>query len=397
AQFAAVRKATGNNFDRAEPLPELMIFPTASATVLTPLVLYGRSDRDGYTQLWMRKSDELCSQYKAKIIQASRDSRLAGDIPAAILTTLAAIFTPVNTVRGLAGAAAAVAGTSAVVQTDTFNGQAGEIITLAIETARQNQANQIRQNLLDLDTDQYSIYAAVRDVTDYHDMCSLSTALIQIRNSLRATAPDAGLTPPAAQGRQTSGGASPAAISALKAQQQIITEPNKPLPPSPPPPPARPNTFGRAEQRLPVPQIVQIQMALCVTPADGDLGPPDSKTRKAIREYLGLSPAQPVRLTPDQVTALGRVADTVGSCAAHGFRNAFEVRRYGPPLADTAASVKALQAKLRAKLADTPPVPDTGVLDSATRAAIQAAREKFGIEPQLDGQMDNQLDVFLTD
>jgi len=397
AQIAGVRQATGNNFDRAEPLPQLMTFPTANASILTPLVQYSRPDRDGYTLLWMKKSDDLCGRYKAKIIQSSRDSRLAGDIPAAILTTLATIFTPVNTVRGLAGAAAAVVGTSAVVQTDTFNGQAGEIITSAIETARQNQANQIKHNLEAFDANQYSIYAAYRDVTDYHDMCSLNTSLIQIRNSLRATAPDAGLTPPALQGRQTSGGVSPDVAKALEVQTQVIKEPNKQLPPPPAAPPLRPNTFSRAESQLPVPQIVRIQMALCVTPVDGDLGPPGSKTRQAIRDYLGLIPTQPVRLTPDEVTVLGQAADAIGSCTAHGFMNAFEVRRFGPPLADTSSSVRALQAKLRATLPGAAAVPDTGILDLATRNAIRSAREKFGIEPQLDGQMDNKLDTALTD
>jgi hypothetical protein len=91
------------------------------------------------------------------------------------------------------------------VDTDVFSQQAGELIASAIQTARENQANQIEHNLSS-NTKVYNIYRAQRDVIEYHNMCSLETALKQARASLQATSPDGGRTPPAAQGSQTPGG-----------------------------------------------------------------------------------------------------------------------------------------------------------------------------------------------
>jgi hypothetical protein len=132
-------------------------------------------------------------------------------------------------VRALAGTAAISTGLGKVVENDAFQQQAGEIIASAIETARQNQANQIEINLKQ-GTDAYDVYRAQRDVIEYHNMCSLRIALEQIRKSIAATAPDGGLTPPANQGKQTPGGLPPTALEAVTAQ--IITKPNQPLPPA---------------------------------------------------------------------------------------------------------------------------------------------------------------------
>jgi hypothetical protein len=84
-----------------------------------------------------------------------------------------------------------------------FQKQSGEIIASAIQTSRENQANQIEKNLADLPFERYSIYRAQRDVVEYHNMCSLETALAQIRSALKASSPDAGTSPPAAQGTQS--------------------------------------------------------------------------------------------------------------------------------------------------------------------------------------------------
>ncbi len=203
------KTALGTDLDQAEPLG--LALPDGQPTAAASFLRYSRADRDDYTLLWMAKSDAICAGYKAHIIQVSRDSRLASGLLATVLGGLATVFTPVGTVRALAGAASIANGTGAVFQSDTFNGQVGEILTSAIETARRNQANQIKKNLADEDTDQYRLFASLRDVIEYHDMCSLNTALVQVRVSLQTTQPDGGLTAPARQGQQSSGGLSPEA------------------------------------------------------------------------------------------------------------------------------------------------------------------------------------------
>ena len=177
-----------------------------------------------------------------------------------MLATLATIFTPVNTVRGLAGAAAVATAAGAVVQSDVFQAQTGQILASAIQTARQNQANQMEMNLRNK---QYSVYRVRRDVIEYHNMCSLETALSQVQASLRTTAPDGGLTPPAKQGEQTTGGPPPSVIA--------TTRPTgvSPFRPQQPPQLVINDPIGPTE-RLITPDVGRrIEAALCLKPDMG--------------------------------------------------------------------------------------------------------------------------------
>jgi hypothetical protein len=187
--------------------------------------------RDAFVEQWMARSDLLCREYKDKIILVSRSSRFATDATTTVLSGLATIFTAVGTIHPLTGAATIVSGVGAAAQTDTFAQQSGEIIASAIQTARENQANQIEGNL-SLSPDQYSIYRAQRDVIDYHNMCSLETALAQVRSSLKATSPNQGNLPPATQG-----GLTPVTPQTPPppAPPPVTAPPPQPAPPPPPP------------------------------------------------------------------------------------------------------------------------------------------------------------------
>src|SRR5215469_1852518 len=152
---------------------------------------YTEDDRNQFVEEWMARSDYLCRQYKDKIIRFSRNTRFATDATSTILSGLATIFTAVGTIHPLTGSATIVSGVGAAAQTDTFAQQSGEVVASAIQTARENQANQI-EYYLTFKKDQYNIYKAQRDVIDYHNMCSLETAMAQVRASLKATSPDQG-------------------------------------------------------------------------------------------------------------------------------------------------------------------------------------------------------------
>jgi hypothetical protein len=207
-------------------LPPLLPLPAPSAPEAQSK-LY----RDGFVEQWMARSDYLCREYKDKIILVSRNTRFATDATSTILSGLATIFSAVGTIHPLTGAATIVSGVGAAAQTDTFEQQSGEIIASAIQTARENQANQIEGNLT-LGLDKYNIYRAQRDVMDYHNMCSLETALAQVRSSLKADKPNSGDTPPAAQGD----------VPLAPGQKPVTSQPGvqSPPPPPPPPPPPRP-------------------------------------------------------------------------------------------------------------------------------------------------------------
>jgi hypothetical protein len=139
---------TGNEIERADDLGLITSNPPPPAMLISAIPNdYSEEDRNRFAEEWLARSDYLCRQYKDKIIRVSRDSRFATSATATILSGLATIFTAASTIHPLAGAATIVSGVGAAAQVDAFAQQSGEVIASAIQTARQNQANQIEFNL----------------------------------------------------------------------------------------------------------------------------------------------------------------------------------------------------------------------------------------------------------
>jgi hypothetical protein len=284
-----------DSLDRA---PDLSVEPA-----LVPISDFPtKAQRNAYIEALMTHSDVLCAAYKDKIITLSRDQRLSTDIVHTALSGAAALVGTLSAANILAGAGTTVAAIGGTFSTDTFNQQAGEILASAIQTARDNQANQIEINLKQ-NVDDYSQARAVRDVFAYHHMCGLETAFASIRSSLKTASPDAGATPQAAQGQQANTG--------------LVATP--PAPPSPVPAPGTPGSLGKSNQPVtPTPPVVpadqmghaqnkfeqfaktrgvKMQRALCVAP-DGDLGTFGSPTRLAIAQFRAGFAGQPLPTTP---------------------------------------------------------------------------------------------------
>jgi len=341
--------------------------------------------RDGFVEQWMARSDLLCREYKDKIILVSRNTKFATDATSTILSGLATIFTAVETIHPLTGAATIVSGVGAAAQTDTFQQQSGEIIASAIQTARENQANQIEANLK-LPISQYNIYRAQRDVIDYHNMCSLENALAQVRASLKATSPNQGQTPPAAQ-------ALPPAEPIAPPPPAAPPPPPTPAPPSPPPPPhmatgpptiIAPPSVGivgaksAAEKSMTPEQGRRVQAALCVAPDPGPVtfGP---QTRDAIDMFrtTGGHQGPTGGLTEREVIFL--TDRKLAPCDTAQFANVFEYYRYRTDARGTSADkIKALQTQLKAKGKD---VPSSGQFDTATRNAIREIQVANNMKP----------------
>lgn len=321
-----------------QPLPPLPPLPPLSAPDATSK-LY----RDGFVEQWMARSDLLCRQYKDKIILLSRNSRFAADATSTILSGLATVFTAIGTIHPLTGAATIVSGVGAAAQNDTFEQQSGEIIATAIQTARENQANQIEANLK-LSPVEYNIYRAQRDIIDYHNMCSLETALTQVRSSLKASSPNEGQTPPAAQGVEPvkpsitivpAGGVGEqqtAPTDGAGTSQVSATGPATPN--IGPPPNDRIAAAEGDERKIPAAWGRDIQTALCLSPDVGTVtfGP---KTRAAITLFRatpngkqlssagGTKPA-PQGLSRDEISFL-----RTQKCDAICYRNAYEFYQFG--------------------------------------------------------------------
>ncbi|KLK93930.1 hypothetical protein AA309_05460 [Microvirga vignae] len=174
----------------------------------------------------------------------------------------------------------------------------------------------------------------------------------------------------------------------------LISDPVKPLPRArtAPPPPPEDTRLTQTEQQMLSSEIEAIQVALCVAPATGRLGPVGSPTRVAIRNFFAgtgaLSPPQTV--DREVRVALNKATNEVPSCSGTGFKNSYEVGAYGVPAASRADRIKEFQRGLNDKLRreGMPVVAETGKFDRETRAAIANLRQKIRSSTHLGDQVD---------
>jgi hypothetical protein len=174
----------------------------------------------------------------------------------------------------------------------------------------------------------------------------------------------------------------------------IIPDPTKQLPPPAPQPPPKENRFTVTELYMDsaAGEINRIQKALCVA-ENGDLGPLDSSTRAAIRDYLmgrqyrNIKADTVIKIDNRMRIWLGEAVTHVGNCAnpAFGFANAYEVGRLGYPAEKRIQRIKAIQGKLQRFFTNSspsfPPPDVTGILDFKTRLAIAELRKRT-VPPQ---------------
>ena len=337
-----------NEIERADDLGLITNQPPPPPLLISSIPDdYNEAQRNQFVEEWMARSDYLCRQYKDKIIRFSRNTRFATDATSTILSGLATIFTAVGTIHPLTGAATIVSGVGAAAQTDTFAQQSGEVIASAIQTARENQANQIEFSLT-YPKDKYNIYRAQRDVIEYHNMCSMETALAQIRASLKATSPDAGKTPPAAQGTQNPGGAAPTEVQSAPspllrppagAGPIVLTPPPplapekfqaqvRPRPTAPPAVPANYRAFlADPNPRFSLPQLRRAFAALCVRETEISEAEAASTTAriKAFQQARNYRPGQPMPSATGLLTT-GEIGILAGfpKCDRGRFQNVFE-------------------------------------------------------------------------
>ncbi|UUO27249.1 MULTISPECIES: hypothetical protein [Bradyrhizobium] len=164
----------------------------------------------------------------------------------------------------------------------------------------------------------------------------------------------------------------PPLINAETVRATTITRARDPMPERKfPPPPVVGTAF-----------ITSVQVALCVRNANGQADP---ATVAAIRSYLEAIPViVPDPIDPTSPTlrpVLQRAVSDVRECNTLGFRNAFEVGRYGVAKSGADKSIRRLQAKIAEFLKNRQSqvtVQQTGKFDDQTRKAIGAIRALTG-------------------
>jgi hypothetical protein len=179
----------------------------------------------------------------------------------------------------------------------------------------------------------------------------------------------------------------PPLISAQTVRTGVISDVRKPSPPGGFPPP--PGGSDKAAATL-------LEKALCV-PLTGQTKDDAVKDFFVGRSLITDAAKTPITKIPgvnvDQL--LRNVSASIGDCKKKGFRNAYEVGRFGVTSDQSAAqateSIDDFQNLLRSKLGLTKADLTSGKLDAATRQAIVDFRKKSNIDTSLGDQVDSKL------
>jgi hypothetical protein len=164
--------------------------------------------------------------------------------------------------------------------------------------------------------------------------------------------------------------------------------------------PLPPRKFGDIK-KIPAAFVTNVQLALCVPVVDGVV---NDATKSAVLAYLQAR-QRPVPSVVDPTSTdlrpvLQEAIDDVGDCNTLGFRNGFEVGRYGIPANQREDRIKVLQRKMALLLASknsTVTATQTGKFDDQTRAAIKEIRRLTTTGAPADaGTSSNELDFKLN-
>jgi hypothetical protein len=281
------------------------------------------------------------------------------------LSTAGAVFTPANTVRVLSALSSGVNASRGFYDAELLVNKTIQIAQSQMQAKRDDVATRILGRRIESILT-YPLSAALHDLEDYYRAGTLTAGLIKAAGE-------------AGEAARVAAGVKEDAIQA----QAIIANVRQPLPAEG----FRPRGVD--------PQALfdrQVAVALCV--------PLTGQSRElAIRDYLvGQAELQDptvtsVTMTPRLQRLLNRARARVPNCQQAGFRNAFEVGRYGVDSASQIkASINSLQAALRANLnLSESALPNSGELDQKTRDAIATFRIQNNLKKERGGQVDAEL------
>ncbi|HWH60013.1 MAG TPA: hypothetical protein VN682_20460 [Terriglobales bacterium] len=124
----------------------------------------------------LTRSDEICLVHKSDILAISSTLNASFSGLTTILGGVGSIVTGVNAARALAGTAAISNGIRDDLNENVYYNNFASAIVRQIETQRKQKLQEIEPKRAKL-TDEYSVEAAVRDVVEYHNLCSFSEAI----------------------------------------------------------------------------------------------------------------------------------------------------------------------------------------------------------------------------
>jgi hypothetical protein len=140
---------------------------------------------------WLIRSDYLCSDYLLQLSRSIRDTRLATDFLATVLSGLATILSQPAVTRPLAGSATIALGVGGDIQSDLFLQQAGDVVSTAIQAVRTRARAELQKKFAAEYAD-YTLDQGLADVQRYdRETCNLNVGLNEIRALLNVIGPAA--------------------------------------------------------------------------------------------------------------------------------------------------------------------------------------------------------------
>jgi len=313
----------------------------------TPLDDPGRRNRE--LSKWIVLSDDKCNKYLLQLSRGIRDSRLATDVVATVLSGLATILAPVGTKTALSGAATITLGVGGDLQSDLFAQQAGEVLISAVQTVRTRARLAMSEKMQARYAD-YTLEQGFVDVQRYdQETCNLNAGLNELRASLitgpegrRPNIPILPLPPTSPVNTLPPPFVGPPTVSNAVPREDLPTPKRRERTPVQAPSKVTPGIFDVAppgpnvamfiqDRSVPYspPQIEKIFAVLCVLPTEiNDAMSANTKARiKAFQQWFNSDPdpAKPMpsgtgQLTQNEITFLLGQPD----CERTRFQNIYE-------------------------------------------------------------------------
>jgi hypothetical protein len=159
------------------------------STTLDPTVPDKKIARNEILNRWLIRSDYLCADYQLQLSRSIRDTRLATDFLATVLSGLATILAQPAVTRPLAGSATIALGVGGDIQSDLFLQQAGDVVGTAIQAVRTRSRTELQKKFT-ADYADYTLEQGFVDVQRYdRETCNLNVGLNEIRASLNIIGP----------------------------------------------------------------------------------------------------------------------------------------------------------------------------------------------------------------
>ena len=156
-----------------------------------PVEAHRKRARNRIQERILAASNQACGEYKHDLKQLdARFNFILGSLTTG-LAGAGAIFTGVDIVRALSGAAGITSGVRAEFNNDYFQNKTIQVITDGLESKRQEIYEKILEDR-EQDLEKYPVQRAIKDAIKYHENCSLISGLEQAAISIeRADNPGA--------------------------------------------------------------------------------------------------------------------------------------------------------------------------------------------------------------